>query len=643
MCGLVGMIGLEEACPRADVLTVMADAIRHRGPDDSGLHISGNVGFAFRRLSIIDVSPTGHQPMLSKDGQIVLVFNGEIYNFVELREELKALGHTFRSSGDTEVLLHAYQQWGAQCVEKLNGMWAFLIYDARSRRVIASRDRFGKKPLYWHRHQEYLFFASEIKAIVASGYYQCAPNLPLVAQWFYGASLDQIPTEGKTFYAGIEEIHPGTVVEVDLDGNMTPSSYWTWPAQKGSVSVPPEQEFGRLFEDAVRLRLRSDVPVGMFLSGGIDSTSIACAVARLRGTHGQPNSRFYAFTFQADSFDERSYIAETVKQTGVELVPYCPNGKEIWNQFERMLWFQDEPVHSLVAVITFELSRLAAERGVKVILNGGGADEYLGGYLDFFESHWQDVIRSQGPRAAWEEIKAYTRLHGGAAGPRMMQALRLFVKSPLGSLRPYRRLHRWKHERTLRAHPWFTEDLFALLPVQDNGWSELSLPTALQYAVSQAPLPFYLRMEDRNSMAHSTEARMPFLDYRLVSLAAQLSNEWKTRGGWNKFLLRESMRGRIPERVRARPEKWGFPIPTRHWVAHELGEPIQDVLSSQAAKERGIYRMNTIWRDLELHQSGCKDVSSDILKLVQLELWSQSVNRFAHSVPSEYHPEASVG
>lgn len=617
-------MGFQGASPRLDVLTRMADAIRHRGPDDHGVHVSGTVGFAFRRLSILDLSAAAHQPMLSDDGQVVLVFNGEIYNYVELREELKGLGHSFRSTGDTEVLLRAYLQWGTHCVDKFNGMWAFLIYDGRSRRVIASRDRFGKKPLYWYRHASYLLFASEIKAIRASGYYQGEPNWPLVAQWFYGGSLDQLPTDGKTFYAGIEEVRPGTVLEIDLDGRMTPWSYWTGPNRGESKPESVEGQFSRLFEDAVRIRLRSDVPIGLFLSGGLDSTSIACAVGRLRGPSGVDRSnRFFAFAFESEAFDERAYVGETVRQTGVELVPYRPDPKEIWNQIERMLWFQDEPVHSLTAVITFELSRLAAERGVKVILNGGGADEYLAGYLGFFETHWQDVIRTRGPLAAWNEIQAYTKLHGGEARQRMVRCLRRALQASLRHLPPYRRLAQWKNQRAVRAHPWFTEELFASFTARENNRGGLSLPTALQHAVGQAPLPIYLRIEDRNSMAHSIEARMPFLDHRLVSLATSLPNEWKTRGGWNKVVLRESMRGRIPESVRTRHEKWGFPIPTRQWVAKDLYQPIQDVLSSQPARERGIYRMDAIRRDLELHRSGQKDISADVLKVVQFELWSK--------------------
>lgn len=624
------MIGVDGAPPQREVVERMAEAIRHRGPDDHGCYLSGHVGLGFRRLSILDLSPAGHQPMLSPDGRVAIVFNGEIYNYVELREELTRLGHVFHSSGDTEVLLHAYLQWGTACVERFNGMWAFLIHDTRINRVIASRDRFGKKPLYWHRSGAFLLFASEIKGILASGLYERKPNWTLVSQWLYGESLDQIPTHGRTFYDGIQEVEAGTVVQIDPRGTMVPATFWTYPqghiVEDQAESI--EGQFRDLFVDAVRVRMRSDVPVGVFLSGGLDSTSITCMLAKLRESSRLGlQEKVYAFSFQSDFFDERRYIQDTVTQTGVELVSYSPDASTLWKQVEKMLWYQDEPVHSFVAVITFELCRLAAERGVKVILNGGGSDEYLAGYLSFFHNYWYDLFKRQGVKAVRADIAKYCRLHGEDEQTLFAQAVRRRLLSSASQFPPYRWLSAWKRKQDIQKHPWFTQELGHHFMCEQRRWDSPSLDNALCRAVTEAPLPHYVRLEDRNSMAHSIEARMPFLDHRLVSFGARLPGEWKLRDGLNKYVLRQAMEGHIPESARTRHEKWGFPIPKRQWIEKDLFEPILDLIKSRSAKERGIYNVNVIERDLELHRAGQKDVSKAVFKVAQFELWSNLTGR----------------
>jgi asparagine synthase (glutamine-hydrolysing) len=630
MCGFVGMVGLNGAAPDARAIERMAAAIQHRGPDDRGDFASGSVGFGFRRLSILDLSPAGHQPMISEDGQVVLVFNGEIYNYLELREELARLGHAFRSTGDSEVLLRAYLQWGHQCVGKFNGMWAFLIYDSRKGCVFGSRDRFGKKPLFRYRNGTHVLFASEIKSILASGLYRGGPNWALASRFLLQGTLDQLETDTQTFYADIEHVPAGSAFEMDLTGTVREWRFYTLPAAMEPEPAEPDRTYAEIFEDAVRLRLRSDVPVGLFLSGGLDSTSIACAVARLRrDTAADSVKPFYAFSCQSPGFDETAYIRDTVKRTGVELVPFHPDPLDLWSKIERLLWFQDEPVHSMVALITFELSRLAAERGVKVILNGGGADEYLAGYPNLFENYWYTVASEQGTGAAWREIKAYGVLHGAHPGGLFRRHLRRRLQAPLGRSASYRALSAWRRRRRLLSHPWFTRELVERLPREEQSFVEPTLEHALEQSMERAPLPFYLRMEDRNAMAHSIEARMPFLDYRLVSLAFQLPARWKMRGGLNKYLLRQAMRDRVPESVRSRPDKMGFPVPTEAWFAHELYEPTQDLLASQATRERGIYRVEAIRKDLESHRRGDTNVSRGAFNVIQFEMWSAIAKRHA--------------
>src|SRR6266699_1388289 len=305
MCGLVVMLGLGGRQADAAVLSQMARSIAHRGPDDSGLYLDQQVGFGFRRLSILDLSPTGHQPMCSQDGQLVVVFNGEIYNYIELRDELRAAGYCFRSTSDTEVLLAAYRHWGPECLAKLNGMWAFIIHDRRRGVLFGARDRFGVKPLFVHRAKECWLLASEIKAILASGAYVRETNWQVAADFLLYSKLDETPA---TFYAGIEQVPAGCAFELRLDGSWRQWTYWSLPAVEPESAANIEETLAELLEDAVRIRLRSDVPVGVCLSGGLDSTAIACAMARNR--EGGQAAPLLAFCYHESAFDERAFISD---------------------------------------------------------------------------------------------------------------------------------------------------------------------------------------------------------------------------------------------------------------------------------------------------------------------------------------------
>jgi asparagine synthase (glutamine-hydrolysing) len=600
----------------------MAGVIRHRGPDDAGNFHDGSVGLGFRRLAILDLQSTGHQPMTSEDENLVLVFNGEVYNYVELRRELQGLGHSFRSTGDTEVLLHAYMEWGPGCLERLNGFWAFLIYDRRRHVLFGSRDRFGKKPLYYYRSPPFVFFASEIKSILASGFYRGNVNWEKASAFLLSSSFDQVPEDHRTFFSDIMQVPPGEAFELDSQGRIRRWSYWSLDSLSTPVghTEDPAQAWAEIFEDSVRLRLRSDVPVGIFLSGGLDSTSILCVLSDLRERCGAAGN-LLAFSFQSIEHDESRYIADTVRQTNVDLIDFRPDPREIANKLERMLWYQDEPIHSLAGLITFELSRMAAERGVKVILNGGGPDEYLAGYPSLFQNYWHTLLEQGSRSLACQEIAAFCNGHGGDAETLFQGTRRTRLRSKLGRFSVYRKLAAWNRTRQLRKHPWFTPELLKYVSVQDSGFHDLSLDSQLRRSVESAPLPLYLRMEDRNSMAHSVEARMPFLDYRLVEFAFRLPAHWKMRGPWNKFVLREAMRGRIPESVRTRLDKMGFPVPAKTWFAGALFEPMLDTVSSRDFRERGIYEVEAIKKDMESHRQGTTDVSNQLLGLLQFELW----------------------
>jgi asparagine synthase (glutamine-hydrolysing) len=619
MCGLAVTLSWDGRPADAAMLRRMSDVLWHRGPDDAGLATYGPIGFAFRRLSILDLSPAGHQPMETPDGTLAIVFNGEIYNYIELKRELEQLGHQFRTSGDTEVLLHAYQQWGPDCVSRFNGMWAFVLYDRPRQRVIASRDRFGVKPLYRFQSGSTIVLASEIKAIVASGLYRHETNWPLASKFLLRRRLDE---DTQTFYKGVEQVAPGSVLEIGMDGRVHERRFWSLGALPPQpLPDSPAQAYRTLLEDAVRVRMRSDVPVGVCLSGGIDSSAIISLMADL--WPGDTQGRLKAFSYIPDEFSEAEYIHESIARTGAELHELQITPQQLWDNLPRALWHYDEPVHSATALIGFELMRLAKSRGVTVVLNGQGSDEVNAGYPPFFRSYWTDLFRQGRWRTAWREILEYSRAHGGSARQRAADAAHHAFRSALESVPGYLSAAGRRRSGRLLADPWFAPDFAATLPPGEVAQRIRRFDDTIRHCVEAGPLPIYLRVEDRNSMAHSVEARLPFLDYRLVTLAYALPPDWKVRGPWNKFVVREATRGIIAERVRTRLDKMGFPTPSRSWFAGPWYAPMRDLLSSRTIRECGFVHVDAVTRDLERHRRGEVNAASRLFSLAEFGLWSE--------------------
>jgi asparagine synthase (glutamine-hydrolysing) len=624
MCGIAVAVGVNGRAIERVVLERMTKSLLHRGPDDGGIYLEGSVGLGFRRLSILDLSDAAHQPMVSDDGQCVLVFNGEIFNYLELRDELLQLGHTFRSSGDSEVLLTAYRQWGRDCLSKLNGMWAFMILDRTRRCLFGSRDRFGIKPLYFCRNSDTVLFASEIKAVRASGYYQGGVNWKTAAKFLLEGRLD---SQVETFYDGIEQISPGGGFELFLDGTWRHWIYWSLDHLSPMAANDSATTFAELFEDSVRLRMRSDVPVGVCLSGGLDSTSIICAAARHREhAIGGSTGSLLAFCYMAKEYNESAYISDTLAQTNAQLKQLQTSPIELWNDLRSVLWHHDEPVHTMTAIVGYQLMRLAASQGIRVVLNGQGADETIGGYSSYFPDYWVTLLRQGQVRAAWSAITAYTAAHGGNPRSLFTAAVSRLLAWEGYKIKAYRTWAGFRKRRRTRKNVWFSEELPRYL-FNDEPPKHGLLSSILKQSVTVDPLPLYLRIEDRNSMAHSVEARLPFLDYRLVSFLFNLSDDWKVRGPWNKFVLREAMRERIPESVRSRVDKMGFPTAGQKWFAHDLYEPVRDLLQSRAARERGIYNTSAILKDLERHRRGEIDAANRLFHVVEFEILSDLIRQ----------------
>ncbi len=418
--------------------------------------------------------------------------------------------------------------------------------------------------------------------------------------------------------------------------------YWRCEEVPPVEVADPAAAFAELFEDSMRLHMRSDVPIGVHLSGGLDSTAIICAAARLRASANAADP-LMAFCYMSREHDESQYIADTIAQTGAQLLRLEKTPRQLWDALRRMLWFQDEPVHSLTPLVGYALMEMTAANGLKVILNGQGADETIAGYGNYFRDYWQTLLDRGCALKAWREIESHTAAHGGSRRGLYVRQLRRLLQSKLRAVPAYRVLSWRKNIERARDNPWFTPQLTQALPEgQPYGPGKDDLDASLTRSIMSHPLPLYLRVEDRNSMAHSIEARVPFLDYRLVSFVLGLPPEWKVRGPWNKYVLREGMRGRIPESVRSRVDKMGFPTSSDKWLGGVLYEPVLDLLHSRQARERGIYNLERIVRDFDLHRKGELVVTGRLLQVSQFEIWSDLQQSTPAAVDSGSSPAAAV-
>jgi asparagine synthase (glutamine-hydrolysing) len=424
--------------------------------------------------------------------------------------------------------------------------------------------------------------------------------------------------DSQTFYKGIEQVPAGSAFELFLDGRHKTWSYWSLADIKPAEITSPSQVFKGLFDESVQLRMRSDVSVGVCLSGGLDSTSVLCSMMRAKAS----STPIEAFSYVANEYDESRYIEDTVKYTGARLNRLFVNPVLLVANLEKVLWHHDEPVHNMNALVGFELMRLAAKTGVKVLLNGQGADETIGGYHSYFRVHWDRMLQRGEVSRAWNEHRQHASCFGLNPYTIFLNTVLSVLKIGISYHPIYRQVSAWKYRSTLDSRRWFTSELRRHIKTDDYPKIQ-SLEDYLKYSVLRQPLPLYLRIEDRNSMAHGVETRLPFLDYRLVTFLFRLSSEWKMKGPWNKYILRKSMAGNIPESVRTRSDKMGFPVPARQWVTTSLYHPLQDLLSSRETKEAGLYNVKNIRKDLEAQRHGGKDYTSALFNIAQFQLWSK--------------------
>jgi asparagine synthase (glutamine-hydrolysing) len=612
MCGIAGFF-LPGKLAAAATVRAMCDQIRHRGPDDEGYHLDGGCAIGMRRLSIIDLGG-GHQPMSNEDETVWVVFNGEIYNYQELRQDLIASGHSFRTNSDTETLVHLYEQEGEEGLAKLRGMFAYAIWDARRRRVLLVRDRFGKKPLYYAVLPEGIYFGSELKCLRVAGVPLEIDEeaLRLYFQFSY------IPDPASPFKA-IRKLPPGSWLSYDANGEVRQGRYWRLPApcQEAPAGVSEEEMRRRLrdtFDESVRIRMIADVPLGAFLSGGIDSS---CVVASMALQSPAPVKTF-SIGFEESAFNELEYARLVAHRYGTDHheIVVRPDSVALVSQLVRHF---DEPFGDSSAIPTYIVSEFAA-RHVKVALSGDGGDELFGGYARFADA---------GRMQALDRVPAGVRRAIGWVAGRLPYSvygknyLRM-ISRPDALERYFERNFAPYFMRAQLLEPaWMgpsharLSDVFAdCLPEEGT-----DIVSQVMYWEAAANLTGDMLVKvDRMSMANSLEVRCPLLDQRLAELAAQIPNGWKIRNGRGKHILIQALADRLPPELLDRP-KQGFGVPLAEWFRSSLRELLRDNLTSRQFLGRGMVSPSFVYKLIEEHESRRRDNSSWLWSLLMLEMW----------------------
>jgi asparagine synthase (glutamine-hydrolysing) len=616
MCGIAGYVAADGNL-QSSLIRVMCDRIRHRGPDDEGFYIDARCALGMRRLSIIDLQ-TGHQPLSNEDGSAWVVFNGEIYNYRELRAELAASGHRFHTNSDTEVLVHLYEQEDVEGLPKLRGMFAYAIWDARRQKILLVRDRFGKKPLYYAVLPEGLYFASELKCLRAV-------NLPLqmdreALRLFF--QLSYVP-DPFTPYHGVRKLMPGCWLTYSADGRISEGRYWRLPeparvSEAGATEADARQALRQQIDESVRVRMIADVPIGAFLSGGIDSS---CVVASMALQSSEPVKTF-SIGFEEPDFNELQFASLVAKKYGTEhheivVHPECVSlVAKIAESF-------DEPFGDSSAIPTFIMSEYAAQQ-VKVVLSGDGGDELFGGY---------DSFRQVLARERWNILPAPLRrvlalcaktLPYSAYGKNYLHmvsrpsALERYFE---GNYAPY--LLRQALLRPEWMLPGGREFLERTLPDFMLSDAAGTLSQAMYFEATANLTGDMLVKVDRMSMAHSLEVRCPLLDHRLAEYAAHLPHDWKIRNGKGKHILIQAVGDRLPPELWQRG-KMGFGVPLAAWFRGPLRDFLWDHLTSQKLRERGMYNAAFVEYLLDEHDRKRRDNSGWLWRLLMMELWFQN-------------------
>jgi len=624
MCGIAGIVA-SHGLRTDDAARVvgMRDVLAHRGPDGAGLFSDASAALGHRRLSIVDLAG-GAQPMANEDETIRIVFNGEIYNHADLRPELEAHGHRYHSRSDTETIVHAYEQWGDDCVTRLRGMFAFAIWDAPRRRLLLARDRLGVKPLYWSRIGDRLVFASEIKAILESGLVPARANEAALPELLAtrGTSGDE------TLFSGVFKLLPGHVLTF-ASGAVQVRCYWDVPVDRdpvptGSDAATDAETFRALLDESIRLRLMSDVPLGVFLSGGIDSSALAVLMARQLGRPLQT----FSVAFEDRACNELAYAREVADAIGAERHEIVIDEHDFFGALPRLVWHEDEPIAHPSSVPLYFVSTLARSQ-VKVVLTGEGSDELLAGYGRYPRSllNWKlgSAYGAVVPRVLRRPIGAMAAALPGRAG---RYARRSFLAVEHAADMTF--FDNFAAVGLARQRQLLSPRLSALVarervygPVMarfDAPARSRPVLERLLYADLKTYLVELLMKQDQMSMAASIESRVPFLDHHLVEFAWRLGPARKLSGFTTKRILRDAVRGLVPDSILTRP-KAGFPVPFGRWMQEGWHAMASDVLLDRRARQRDVFAAGAVERLLDSARQGAHGSADVVWSLLNVELW----------------------
>ncbi len=582
MCGIAGILNLNGKPIDLKILANMTGIIKHRGPDDTGImlfdpkfsegqtgiieytdkimklegtednHSNYNVGLAHARLSIIDLSERGHQPMCTRDDSLWIVYNGEIYNYLEIKAELVSKGYEFKSKTDTEVILYAYQEWGVDCLTRFNGMWAFAIWNRREKRLFCARDRFGVKPFYYYLDEHTFIFASEIKQILECKEYERNPNDMLIYDYLVIGFEDHTR---ETFFKNVYQLKGSEYAILDLNKRtFEKKRYYDLNGINKLVCKESDYylRFRELFTDSVKLRLRSDVPVGSCLSGGLDSSAIVSIIATLWKEEERVLFNTFTACWDDKKIDERKYSEAIVESSGVSGNFIYPSSEDLTEDLTSLIWHQEEPFGSLSIFAQWSVMKAARDKGVTVLLDGQGGDEVFLGYERYYAWILLDLIRQS-------KVKIFIHeLMSGSKNSKLSQSemILFYIYFNLNQIRAL-----WLHQRAKR---FMKRDFMKCYNISDrlNTFNRVGTVANLQkLEIQDVQLPHLLKYADRNSMAFSIETRLPLLDYRLVEFALSIPSEFMIRNGWTKNVIREGLKGIIPENIRKRKNKVGFDAP----------------------------------------------------------------------------------
>lgn len=561
MCGIAVCIDASGSVDR-DRFDRMVDIVKHRGPDDRGTFYEGGLALGHRRLAIIDTSSEGHQPFEKVDG-FVLVFNGEIYNYVELGNELAEKGHHFYTKTDTEVIIHSYIEWGRDCVEHFNGMWSFVLYDRINSVLFCSRDRFGVKPFYYTEQEGMFLIASEIKQ-----FFQMLANNPkadkdMLVQYIVRGIIENPP---RTLFSDIFQLEPGHNLIYDLHSHSyRKERYYDIGAfrEKSMTYKEACEIFRKQFDDAVMLRHRSDVPLGYYLSGGIDSSAIVCDAKALAVKTKEKHT--ISACYDDKKYDEQEYIDEVIRKTDVISHKIFPDGQTMLDDLDMMIWHMDEPVQGPSGFAQWSVCKAAKECGLTVMLDGQGSDEQLAGYTDFYTVLFLYYLRKGKIREFQKEVEAFLQLKAGSVRNSNVARFWVILTAIKDYLTP-EKLERFIKRLYLeiKVKLPFEKGLLKRLIENERIYPKRD-PRCFIKEYMENELLYQLHQGDRYSMAFSIENRNPFLDYRLVNSIYEMPFEFKIKSGYTKAVLRDSMEGILPEIVRKRVSKFGFETPKARW------------------------------------------------------------------------------